>query len=269
MCIVVIKEMGKEFPSVEHIENCVDYNNDGFSLMWNEGGKVKAYRTMNDAAFIKKYKRLRMQLDKDKVAMVIHCRIATHGSLGVNNTHCWTALNDTIGFAHNGILSIHNYGDMTDSETFFRHIFVPIFKAKHSWRDAEYAINAVIGTSKFAFLTSDGVVHHYGNYITETDGCLYSNTSYEGYRYPSKSWGTCFGSSYGSGFGSKDTKVIPVTAVGNNNDDEGFAYGKEEYDDDDWWRYDWRKDYMANKSPIKKEAQGLFTHYDSDDLPLD
>ena len=48
--------MGKEFPSVEHIENCVDYNNDGFSLMWNEGGKVKAYRTMNDAAFIKKYK---------------------------------------------------------------------------------------------------------------------------------------------------------------------------------------------------------------------
>ena len=29
MCIVVIKEMGKDFPSVEHIENCVDYNNDG------------------------------------------------------------------------------------------------------------------------------------------------------------------------------------------------------------------------------------------------
>ena len=252
--------MGKEFPSVEHIENCVDYNNDGFSLMWNEGGKVKAYRTMNDAAFIKKYKRLRMQLDKDKVAMVIHCRIATHGSLGVNNTHCWTALNDTIGFAHNGILSIHNYGDMTDSETFFRHIFVPIFKVKHSWRDAEYAINAVIGTSKFAFLTSDGVV----NYITETDGCLYSNTSYEGYRYPSKSWGTC----YGSRLGSKYTEVIPVTAVGNNNDDEGFAYGKDD-DDDDWWRYDWRKDYMANKSTIKKEAQDLFTHYDSDDLPLD
>ena len=70
-----------------------------------------------------------------------------------------------------------------------------------------------------------------------------------------------------TGFGSKNAKAIPVTAV-SDNDDEGFAYGKEE-DDDDWWRYDWRKDYMANKSPIKEEAQDLFTHYDSDDLPLD
>ena len=116
------------------------------------------------------------------------------------------------------------------------------------------------------------MVHHYGNYITETDGCLYSNTSYEGYRYPSKSWGTCFGSgygkSYGSGYDSSTMRTIPVTAVGNNNDDEGFAYGKDD-DDDDWWRYDWKKDYMAKKSPIKEEAQDMFTHYDSDDLPLD
>ena len=37
-------------------------------------------------------------------------------------------IKSVLAFAHNGILSIKNRGDMTDSETFFRDIFSPVFE---------------------------------------------------------------------------------------------------------------------------------------------
>lgn len=268
MCIVVIKEMGKEFPSVENIQNCVDENPDGFALMYNEGGLVKTYRSMSDTAFIKKYKKLRMQLDKDTTSMVIHCRIATHGSTNIKNTHCWTAMGDKIGFAHNGVLTVKNCGDMTDSETFFRHIFVPIFKTTKSWKDAEYAIKAIIGTSKFAFLEGDGTVHHYGNYIKEKDGCLYSNSSYEGYSRFTRVFTTPkgykgytgYGCGYYNGASSRELQTAPVW---------GSTVKDERYFDDDDYYGDWRCDYPIKNESVAETKLTKNLWEDDDDLPVD
>ena len=175
MCIVIIKKQGVKYPPIENIKNACDNNPDGFAIAWATDRVVRNYRTMNQKEFIKKCKEV-FKNDYKTTAVVIHARIATHGSVGLKNTHCWIDESTALAFAHNGILSISNRGDMTDSETFFKDIFLPIYK-KYGWSQAELAINAIIGTSKFAFISATGEIRAYGNY-NELKGVMYSNTSY-------------------------------------------------------------------------------------------
>lgn len=212
MCVICIKEMGSRFPSKKSIQNCADANPDGFAMMWNEGGVVKTYKTLDKKDFMKYYERFIKSHDSKKTSLVIHARIKTHGSLRIENCHCWTALDDSIGFAHNGILSIANRADLTDSETYFRDIFVPVFSSNEGgWATAERTIDAIIGTSKFAFLEGDGTIHHYGHYVKH-QGNLYSNSSYEDRVY----------------YTSKNSKI-------------GYSYSGK------WSNSRWAADYYANK----------------------
>jgi predicted glutamine amidotransferase len=177
MCILIVKKQGVKFPEYQHIENSWDNNKDGGSMAWAVGGKTYNFKTLNKGEFLAKYKELSTTLDAAKTAMLIHCRIATHGSIRVENTHCWIDKGTGIAFAHNGILSIKHRDDMTDSQTFFEDIFLPIFRTCKDWSACDRAIQAVIGTSKFAFLGVNGVIAAYGNY-NNVDGVLFSNTSY-------------------------------------------------------------------------------------------
>jgi hypothetical protein len=70
---------------------------------------------------------------------------------------------------------------MTDSETYFRDIFIPAYR-QGGWKMGEKTIDCVIGTSKFVFMDKDGEIRHYGTYI-EDDGVLYSNYTYTETRY--------------------------------------------------------------------------------------
>lgn len=175
MCIIIVKKLGVKYPSIENVKNACDNNPDGFAIAWATDRVVRNYRTMNQKEFLKKCKEV-FKNDYKTTAVVIHARIATHGSKKLENCHCWIDKGTALSFAHNGILSISNRGDMTDSETFFQDIFLPIYK-KYGWSQAELAINACIGTSKFAFLSATGDIRAYGNY-NELQGVMYSNTSY-------------------------------------------------------------------------------------------
>ena len=211
MCILVIKQKGVKFPSIKQVETCCENNPDGFALSYSYKGRIKTYKTMDAKKFLAHYKNKVMTLPCEDVAMILHARIKTHGSVGIKNCHCWES--DGMSFAHNGVLSIKNRGDLTDSETFFRDIFLPIYRRGKSWENAELAINAVIGTSKFGFLERNGDIHHYGMFQQE-DGILFSNTSYiprtytkqafytggtgiySGYQRPSYYNGTCMASAW-------------------------------------------------------------------------
>lgn len=217
MCVICIKNVGQQYPAFDSIKNCCDNNSDGFAMMWNEKGVVHNYKTLDKGAFLSYYKRFVMKHDASVTALVVHARIRTHGTKKIQNCHCWMCERGEIGFAHNGILSISSRGDMTDSETFLRDVFVPVYRSG-GWRAADRAISCVIGSSKFAFLLSDGTVRRYGQWINH-EGCLYSNTSYEkrivytsravssyggykGYGYRA-SWDNDDDSSYGSsGYGT-------------------------------------------------------------------
>lgn len=203
MCIIAIKPREVAYPSYQRVKNMCDNNSDGFAIVWHVNGEpVRNYRTLNEKKFLKKYNEI-TSTHKDKdVSLFIHARIKTHGTQKLENCHGW--IEDKIGlaFAHNGILSIKNRDDMTDSETFFRDIFAPVFELG-GWDAGERAIKACIGTSKFCFMDMYGNLIHYGQYIKGDDGILYSNDSYLERTW--SKWGGCYGSSaYRSGWDKWD-----------------------------------------------------------------
>ena len=178
MCIIAIKPREVAYPSYKRVKNMCENNSDGFAIVWHvKGEPVRNYRTLNEKKFLKKYNEITSSYKAKDVSLFIHARIKTHGTQKLENCHGW--IEDKIGlaFAHNGILSIKNRDDMTDSETFFRDIFAPVFEIG-GWSAGERAIKACIGTSKFCFMDMYGNLIHYGNYIKGDDGILYSNDSY-------------------------------------------------------------------------------------------
>ena len=178
MCIIAIKPREVAYPSYKRVRTMCENNSDGFAIVWHvKGEPVRNYRTLNEKKFLKKYNEITSTYKAKDVSLFIHARIKTHGTQKLENCHGW--IEDKIGlaFAHNGILSIKNRDDMTDSETFFRDIFAPVFEIG-GWDAGERAIKACIGTSKFCFMDMYGNLIHYGNYIKGDDGVLYSNDSY-------------------------------------------------------------------------------------------
>lgn len=178
MCILITKEKGVHFPSVRNIENSIAANPDGFAMAWNEDGEVRVFKSMNPEEFMDAYKALAKRLSHRDTAMMLHMRIATHGSVGIKNCHCWkcNVLGSGMAFAHNGILRIPNRADMTDSETFLRDYVEPCETLSGVLNN----IHTYIGTSKFAFIDGYGNLLRFGDFL-EQYGVQYSNRSFMGY----------------------------------------------------------------------------------------
>lgn len=177
-----MKPMGVKFPTIKAVRNSVNANPDGFSMAYNENGVLVTYRTLDAEAFMDKYREVISTHCHLDTALMLHMRIATHGSVRVDNCHCWrgNVLGDEVAFAHNGILSIRNMRDKTDSETFLRHY-------AESCRDVYEFLDTVesnIGSSKFGFINGRGHMMRFGNFI-EDKGVLFSNRSYMGNTYAS------------------------------------------------------------------------------------
>lgn len=168
MCVIVLKFKGADFPSRQVIAACMKENPHGFAAAWNQDGTLMTFRTMDEAEMLAKYDEIR-RLDPATTGLVFHARIATHGSKTLANCHCWTDDAGELAFAHNGVLTnVGSRDDMTDSETFFRDIFLPVRKAggmKLAWKVA----GAVIGSSKFAFIGHDGNILPMGQYSKDCE----------------------------------------------------------------------------------------------------
>lgn len=183
MCIIAIKDAGVQFPTLDTVETMCDNNPDGFAVVWHKAGDKhsRVYRTMDRDKFLKRYKMIIRNHDYKTTTMYIHARIATHGSLKQSNCHGFVDHNTRLCFAHNGILGIKNRDDLTDSETFFRDYFIPVYR-HGGWFEAEKLIKDTIGYSKFVFMDGDGHLRKFGNYIRDNAGVLYSNHSFRNYR---------------------------------------------------------------------------------------
>jgi hypothetical protein len=118
---------------------------------------------------------------------------------------------------------------MTDSETFFRNLYIP---AVNGGGDGAHVVEAIIGSSKFAFMKKDGSIVTYGTYVTDKDypGVQFSNGSYKEYK-PAV---TTTKSKYSYGGYSNSYKAYY---------DYNYDY---DYDDD---AYDWRAYGYAQPEP--------------------
>jgi len=209
MCVIVVKCKGSDFAPLDAIEKCIRQNPDGFSMAWNENGELKTWKSMDPAEAKAKYKELTETLDPAETALLFHARIATHGSNRIENCHCWTHGN--IAFAHNGILPIDNRDDMTDSETFFRDLFVPAMEGC----GLEFALRmskAFIARSnnKLAVIDNEG-------HISLVSGtCMYTKMQFPGLRgkiyFSNTNWFPA--STFTTGLGFNPYKDVPKAITG-------------------------------------------------------
>lgn len=228
MCIIAVKKPGVPFPSEETIENMWYSNPDGAGIMYTDGSNRvtidKGYMTLKE--FTARLEALRTEIDVDKEAVVFHFRIGTSGGNVAQNTHPFPISNRVkdlrslrtrtkIGIAHNGIIHIKRPIDsISDTMEYIRSKLYPIYTRKHwFFKDKEMLdkIERQI-TSKMVFLEPSREVQLVGHFITEKDGMIYSNTSYEDYsKYLSRYYkprvsgyyGTCYDYDY-SKYGAWD-----------------------------------------------------------------
>ena len=173
MCVIIIKRKGVKMPSKNELKLAALHNPHGFGFVSSNGQYV---RTMDFEEFYQGLKSVRLE-----DSCIMHLRIATHGSHKVENCHPFVQGN--IYFAHNGILPIRVYGDLTDSETEFRNILAP--SAERFGLGSEtfrQIVDRRIHSSKFAFM-QDGEIYTFGRFIKDKNGVLWSNMNHRPYCY--------------------------------------------------------------------------------------
>jgi predicted glutamine amidotransferase len=166
MCVLIVKNSGVNVPTKEILTACTVSNPHGFGIGTPNG----VFKTLDAEEFIDTASQL-----PPEIPAILHCRLATHGSIKKTNCHPFEA-QDWI-FAHNGI--IHNIKpckDMTDSETAFIQIFVPLLAANKGFKtNVIQVIKDFAQGNKFAFLSKKtGKIITFGNFANY-DGCMFSN----------------------------------------------------------------------------------------------
>lgn len=171
MCIIIVKPQGAEMPPFEMIHSCAQRNPDGF-------GFAVPGRVFKSIDFDEFYEHLSSEVDEDTPA-IIHCRLATHGRPCRSNCHPFRDEASGVSFMHNGILPIEPYYGKTDSETAFSKFIVPeIRKFGFDSPEMNKAVESVIYSSRFAFLSDSGKIKVFGEFWPYA-GCFMSNTNFK------------------------------------------------------------------------------------------
>lgn len=171
MCVIIYKPAGENMPANYIIEAAFVANPHGAGFV--TPGHI--YKTMS-------VEQLKKQLAKvdDSEPCIMHFRLATHGSICKSNCHPFKR--GDIAMAHNGILGVEPMGDWTDSETALHSIFYPVAET-FGFNSDEFdtAVNAVIGSSRFAFMHGREV-RLFGQFVKQ--GAYYfSNLNFMRVRY--------------------------------------------------------------------------------------
>ena len=182
MCIAIYKPEDKIL-SEATLKECYDANPDGAGFMYAQNKKLHIEKGFfSYDSFYNAFKQ------HEHKQAVIHFRIKTHGKIDTTNCHPF-AVNNSIGFVHNGI--INGFGDANHSDTigFNNAILQPLV---HKWGNLALfqdpiidLIEGRIGYSKLVFLDRHGnhKIMNEGKGVWD-DGVWYSNNSYKPYVAP-------------------------------------------------------------------------------------
>lgn len=197
MCIIASVPKGANIDK-ETLETMWKHNSDGAGISWiDEKGKIRVYKTMKLKPFLTKFKEVHKKYGRT-ADMLVHMRIATHGSVCMDNNHPFNVDTQTV-FAHNGILPTQFHPpakrDISDTR-YFNETFLQYQKLA-ALDDSRYIdhLGSVIGSfNKLVILTANPKLRRDSYIINESsgewsDGVWYSNDSYLEYSAKMK-WGT-------------------------------------------------------------------------------
>lgn len=201
MCIIAAKPMGVKMPSEDTIENMWFRNPDGAGFMYAYNGKVhieKGFMKLKD--LLSALDTVKKTVDLDKVSMVLHFRIATHGGVIPGNTHPFPVSSSmgalqklkctaSLGVAHNGIIDIKPRKGVSDTMEYIATQLAPLYKGAPNFYRNQYLMEMVDNAiqSKLALLNTNGEIYTIGNFET-CDDILYSNSSYKPFTFTGSYW---------------------------------------------------------------------------------
>ena len=235
MCIIA-KTAAKKFLPRENFEECMRSNGSGFWMLdIRPDGTRRQVRTMNQTQALKFFDET-----PDDDIFVTHCRIPSRGDQTTDNIHGWEE--DKILFAHN--MTICSLNDMmeeakwkgTDSEFFFRKIFMPLYRAFGAEAFKDGKLHPYIDTmvrffagpsNRFLFVMADNTILTYGKgWVTDFEGKVeFSNSSYKivhsAYRSPYEitTWNSK------GGYGASGSTFPRTNKISNYDYDYGYGYG--------------------------------------------
>lgn len=169
MCVIIIKPAGVRMPAHNVIMAAATANPHGFGFVTD----TDYYKTLDIDKFT-----ARLETVTTDQPCIMHFRLATHGS--IKRANCHPFKNHDVFMAHNGILAVRPDGDKTDSQTAFDRYIYPII-ARHGYESFETSciVESLIGDYSKIAMMYGGKILHFGKFIKETDGCLYSNRRFE------------------------------------------------------------------------------------------
>ena len=179
MCIAIVKTSGAKIPD-EYLEESFDNNRDGAGIAYAHNGKLYVCKGIFD-----KKKFIETVRKAEKVAegaMLIHCRIGTHGLKDKNNCHPHIISNKCV-LIHNGILNIDIPEDSNESDTiwFIKKYLKPL--SRDFMKDdaiCELIEMAIRSGNKFALLNNKGEYRILNEQAGHWEkGVWYSNYSYK------------------------------------------------------------------------------------------
>jgi glutamine amidotransferase len=181
ICVIAVKPAGVKWPGKIYMKNCFLHNNDGAGVAWVDDGGLHVQKGYFP------WKRLWRDINKlEEYPVLLHCRMATTGSISIENCHPFM-LKNNVAIAHNGIIDITPMEkNMTDSETFGK-------KYLEHWKPEDLSDDRVkclfetaLGPyNKIAILKPDGSFI----ILNEDQGEVFqdvwfSNSSYDDWTYP-------------------------------------------------------------------------------------
>lgn len=162
MCILILKPKGVNLPDYATLCRCAKRNPHGFGFAVQGS---KPFKTLDFNKFIDA-----LYSADENLPMMIHFRLATHGSIKPSNCHPFRDDTNGLTFAHNGVMNIHTLADKTDSETAFKLLFSPSAD-RYGLTSQKFraTVETIRGDSRFGIMADDGEIFAFGRFF-DSDG---------------------------------------------------------------------------------------------------
>ena len=195
MCIICVSKSGICQPDESTIRTMFHHNPHGAGYMFARDGWVTIHKGFMDLDDYLRAIREEHFTVSDNV--VYHFRISTQAGINPEMTHPFPLSNrlgrmmklDTtcrIGVAHNGIIQLTSDPDnhrYSDTALFITQYLTMLIKRREDLRD-QRILDTIwrLAQSKFAILDGGGYIATVGQFLNR-DGLLFSNASFQGWRY--------------------------------------------------------------------------------------
>jgi len=236
MCVIASIPAGKTIDD-KTFEQMWSRNPDGGGIAYiTDSDKIEVFKSMDEQELLAQYKVISKKHGNHD--MLIHMRIATHGSVCMDNNHPFWIDPHTV-FAHNGILPSHFHpsakSDLSDTR-YFNQVYLqyvkPVAFDDEGFREQ---LGEIIGFNKLVILSTNAKLRKESYIINERqgdweNGVWYSNT----HHLPQKTFIFGGGTSKNKTTKSKTKSQSRYQLDLTSSTDKGYMINPELYADPDF-----------------------------------